>query len=191
MKRLLGALVLMTGLSSAQASPLAQTPPKSTIQKPSVQKLALTRPVTTSPASVTPLPKKPSPAAAVYRFIESRAGKRVARQLTPVIVDKAQKYGLPPVLVAKVIYRESSFRPHVELHRCYGLMQVAYFHFKAGENPYDPATNVDAGCRVLSKYYGRFRNWPQALTAYNFGPTATVSRGLGTSRYARQVMAGK
>lgn len=184
MKRLLGTLVVALGLSTAQASPLTETPrraaalPVKTVSLPQKPPLKV-------------LPPKPTHYQSVHRFIESRAGKRVAQRLTPLIVAKATKYSLPPLLVAKVIYRESSFRSHVELHRCYGLMQVAYFHFKAGENPYDPATNVDAGCRVLSKYYGRFRNWPQALTAYNFGPSATVSRGLGTSRYARQVLAGR
>ena len=185
MKRLLGTLVVATGLSTAQASTLIETPRRAA---PLPVKLAA------APSQGPPKLLALTPTAqhqAVYRFIESRVGRRTAQRLTPIIVAKANKYGLPPLLVAKVINRESTFRTHVSLYRCYGLMQVAYFHFKAGENPYDAATNVDAGCRVLSKYYGRFRNWPQALTAYNFGPSATVSRGLGTSRYARQVLAGR
>lgn len=184
MKRLLGTLALATGLTTTQATPsvdISRRPAPVPVR------------VATLPTKlvVKALPPKPDHFKSVYRFIESKVGQRAAARLTPIIVAKAQKYDLPPLLVAKVINRESTFRTHVSLHGCYGLMQVAHFHFKPGQNPYDAATNVEAGCRVLSKYYGRFRNWPQALTAYNFGPSATVSRGLYTSRYARQVLAGR
>lgn len=191
MKRLLGSLAIATGLTTTPAThsvarePAPVAPQAASVVVPTEKVVALT-------PHRGPRAKKSRPHVrpGVYDYIKSRAGERAAKRFTPLVIAKAEKYGLPPLLIAKVINRESSFRPHVELHGCYGLMQVAHFHFKPGQNPYDPATNIDAGCRVLAKYYGRFRNWPQALTAYNFGPTATASRGLSTSRYARLVMSG-
>lgn len=145
-----------------------------------------------SAATPRPAPRLASlETSSVYRFIEARAGARAARRYTRLIQAKAGARGISPLLVAKVINRESSFRPHVSHMGCHGLMQVAGFHFKRGQNPHDPATNIEAGCRMLANLHRRFGNWPQALTAYNMGPYAVASRGIGTSRYARQVMAGR
>lgn len=128
---------------------------------------------------------------AVYTFIKSRAGEKNARLYTPLIKEEARRFKLPPLLVAKVINRESTFRQFVSNGYCVGLMQVARFHFKKGENPFKARDNIRAGCRELSSCFGRFRNWPQALTAYNYGPNHPVTRGIGTSGYARQVLAGR
>ena len=183
MRRFVAALFLVPFLAMSQAAHSTPAPPIG---------------IRVADAPLGP-PKPPAPRlsnhstahAEVYGFIKSRYGERTARRFAGLVVAKAEKYALPPLLVAKIINRESSFRPHVELHGCYGLMQVARFHFKPGQNPRDPATNLEAGCRVLASYHKRFRSWPRTLTAYNFGPGATVSRGLRSSRYARQVLAGR
>lgn len=164
---------------------------------------ASARPFHQLPAAFVPPAKRPQRAVAklgsrpdtsereVFRFIASRAGKQRATELTGLIVAAAKQHAVPPLLVAKVVHRESSYRSHVENGGCYGLMQVAAFHFRRGTDPCDPQANLEAGCKVLAGYHRRFGNWQTALTAYNFGPSATVSRGLTTSRYARQVLAGR
>lgn len=183
MRRLIAALFLVPSLAVSQAAFSAPDQPIA-IQEAS------------APLG-PPLPPAPRVSEnsrahkSVHAFIRSRYGEKTARRFAALVVAKAKKYELPPLLVAKIIHRESSFRPQVELRGCYGLMQVAHFHFKPGQNPRDPATNLDAGCRVLATYHKRFGSWPRTLTAYNFGPGATVSRGLRSSRYARQVLAGR
>lgn len=147
------------------------------------------------PTAVTPPPRPAasvSPArSAVYAFIRARAGKRAAARYTDLIVAAARAHHVPALLVAKVVNRESSFDPEARNGACSGLMQVAYFHFRHGLDPTRPADNLEVGCSVLAGYKKRFGSWPAALTAYNFGPGATVSRGLGTSRYAELVLAGR
>lgn len=127
----------------------------------------------------------------VYAFIASRGGIRAADRYAGLIVAHARAESIPPLLVAAVVNRESSFSRDAENNGCYGLMQVAAFHFHPGEDPRDPETNLRTGCKLLSGFYRRFGSWPQALTAYNFGPGATVSRGLETSHYAKLVLSGK
>lgn len=127
----------------------------------------------------------------VREFVQARYGERAASRFTPLLVSAGRRHGIPPLLLAKVAHRESSFRTHVSNRGCHGLMQVAAFHFRPGEDPFSAGDNLNAGARILAGYKKRFRTWPQALTAYNFGPGATASRGLTSSRYARQVLAGR
>lgn len=128
----------------------------------------------------------------VFTFIRARAGTNKAKQLAPVIHREATSAGLSPLVVAKLINRESSFRLTASNGPCAGLMQVdRRYHFKRGESPWTAADNVRAGCRVLAGCFRRYPNWPQALTAYNFGPNHRVTKTLGSSGYARQVLAGK
>lgn len=80
-----------------------------------------------------------------------------------------------------------------------GLMQVNHGHATKGDNLYDPATNIEYGCRILREYHSwaadrlpdaasSRRIWELALTAYNWGPTRAASRGLYRSRYSNKVM---
>lgn len=143
----------------------------------------------------SPVGAHAAPISAVEAYIHSKQTdlRRVPgaeRRMAKLLYAVGMREGVPALLLAKIINRESTFRVHARNGYCYGLMQVANFHFKAGQNPYNPFDNVTVGAQVLKRYYTRFPNWPQALTAYNMGPTAVASRGLSTSRYARQVLAG-
>ncbi|HEY9721281.1 MAG TPA: transglycosylase SLT domain-containing protein [Oscillatoriaceae cyanobacterium] len=168
MLRPLATLIAALGLVFTQARPIALTPP-------------LPRPT----------PHVVAERQTVFAFIRSHAGMPAAERYTDLIVAKARAHQIPALLVAKVVNRESSFHADAHNGACSGLMQVAYFHFRHGLSPTRPADNLEVGCSVLAGYKKRFGSWPVALTAYNFGPGATASRGLGTSRYARLVLAGR
>ena len=68
--------------------------------------------------------------------------------------DLIQKYakanGLDPDLVKAFIQNESGFRQNVQSPAgAIGIMQVMPNHFKKGENPYDPETNIRVGTKLL------------------------------------------
>jgi soluble lytic murein transglycosylase-like protein len=52
-------------------------------------------------------------------------------------------------------------------------MQVMPFWFKAGEDPYDPYTNIGRGTYVLRSGYNRWGTWEKGLAAYFGGITST------------------
>jgi soluble lytic murein transglycosylase-like protein len=95
----------------------------------------------------------------------------------------ASATGLDPDLVAAVALQESAFNPlAVSAAGARGLLQVmpavgAELAKSAGlarfdpSDLFDPATNLKLGCAHLSEFRRRFRSVPQALAAYNGGPT--------------------
>lgn len=143
-------------------------------------------------SSPTPTKIKPSSEETVVKnFILKRVGKKKADKYGPLIVKISKKNRVPALLTAKVIYRESRYDPRCVTGYCIGLMQVDYrFWFKQGENPYNPYDNINAGTRLLYALKKRFDNWPQALTAYNFGENHRVTRSIGNSQYAYLVLKG-
>lgn len=136
---------------------------------------------------------------ALFDFVKSEVGPKKAPAFTDLIRRNARKHGVPPLLVANIIKAESHFDPTCRTGRARGLMQVNHGHERPGQNLYDNQTNVDIGCRILREYHdwaaarmpkssSPHQVWHKALTAYNFGPNAVVSRGLYRSRYSHKVM---
>lgn len=135
----------------------------------------------------------------LYDYVKQHAGAKKAGTYTKLIRAKAEKYGVPPMLVANIIKHESHFDPRCRTGPSMGLMQVNRGHARNGHNLYDPATNIDYGCKILREYHqwakarlpksaSSRRVWEYTLTAYNWGPTRAVSRGLFRSRYSDKVM---
>lgn len=97
------------------------------------------------------------------------------------IKKAAAEHGLSPYLVAAVINTESSFRPDaVSSDGAEGLMQVLpmtaeWIDYRRGSalednGLFDPETNVDYGCWLLSYLLDRYGgNERYALIAYNAG----------------------
>lgn len=128
----------------------------------------------------------------VHAYIQRVTSKKTADVYTVPIVVAARRHQLPPLLVAKVVHRESDFDPNCNTGDCIGLMQVnPSLWARKGEHLYRVADNLEAGCRLLAYLHGRFPNWPQALTAYNYGEFHPVTRGVGTSSYAYLVLSGR
>ncbi|MCC6189218.1 MAG: transglycosylase SLT domain-containing protein [Anaerolineales bacterium] len=89
----------------------------------------------------------------------------------PQIQTWAQTYQLDPNLIATVMQIESCGAPGVvSSSGAQGLFQVMPFHFSAGENMQDPATNALRGLSYLSLGLQRASgNVGLALAGYNGG----------------------
>lgn len=98
----------------------------------------------------------------------------------------AEKYGLPPMLVRRVMAAESGFNPKaISPKGAVGLMQLMpQTAEKLGVDAHDAAQNVDAGARylreLLERYHGALYH---ALAAYNAGPEA-VDKYKGIPPYS-------
>lgn len=99
-----------------------------------------------------------------------------AATLRRLVASGARANGLPPDLVAAMVQVESHGDPAaVSRAGAQGLMQLmpetaATYGVL---NPFDPETNVAAGCRYMHDLLARYhQNLPLALAAYNAGPGA-------------------
>lgn len=99
---------------------------------------------------------------------EIRPGTPSVLRWTPQILEAARRYEVPPSLLAAIMDVESrGYATASSGAGALGLMQVMPFHFSADENPWDPATNIAAGARVLrAKYVVQGENWNRAVRAY-------------------------
>ncbi len=141
--------------------------------------LSLVAPATAKPASDP-----------VHTYVVKNAGTAKANAYVPIINAKAAKYKLPPMLIAKIIKLESDFNPKETSHMdALGLMQIRKGHAKRGENLYDPATNIEFGCRILREYVDEFNgDLHRGLSAYLHGPIYVANRGVRSTRYSRMLL---
>ena len=104
----------------------------------------------------------------------------------PIIEHASSQHGVPARLVKAVIQVESGFQSGARSRKgAMGLMQLmpaTARRFDVGRNPYDPATNIQAGTKYLRKLLNEF-DLPLALAAYNAGENA-VRRFGGVPPYA-------
>ena len=109
----------------------------------------------------------------------------------------ADRYGVPPRLVAAIIEAESEFNPRaVSRKGARGLMQLmpATATSLAVQDSFDPYANIEGGVRHLRRLMDRFHgDLPLVLAAYNAGEHAVVTyRGVPpyreTRRYVKRIM---
>ncbi len=75
-----------------------------------------------------------------------------------------------PIVVTKVLCMESQGRQHALSPRgAIGYMQVMPYHFRRGEDPWDPDTNIQKGAQILLGHFLREGNIRDALICYNAG----------------------
>lgn len=119
------------------------------------------------------------------------AGRAEARQesldeaICRLIETSAKEKGIPPELFTRLIWRESSFRPHVISSA--GAQGIAQFMPGTAaewqlEDPFDPEKAIPASAAYLSALKTQFGNWGLALAAYNAGPKR-LSDWLAGGRY--------
>lgn len=111
---------------------------------------------------------------------QPRSYKAIPARFRSLIIEKAQKYGFPPELIAGIIARESSFDPGCTApDGGRGLMQLmpSVCREQKCADPFDPAANIEAGTAHLARMMDYFSNIPDgaerikfALAAYNGGP---------------------
>jgi soluble lytic murein transglycosylase-like protein len=101
--------------------------------------------------------------------------------LDRLIATAARRHGLSPGLVKAVALAESGLDPTaVSPAGAQGLMQLmpATAQELGLTEPFDPAQNLDAGCRYLKRLLTKYEgNLKTALAAYNWGQGNLVRRG--------------
>ncbi|WP_394107834.1 lytic transglycosylase domain-containing protein [Xanthobacter autotrophicus] len=100
-------------------------------------------------------------------------GETVDQAICRLIDAAAAKEGLPAAFLTRLIWRESSFRPHVVSHK--GAQGIAQFmpgtaKERGLENPFDPEAAIPASAALLADLNRRFGNLGLAAAAYNAGP---------------------
>jgi soluble lytic murein transglycosylase-like protein len=102
-------------------------------------------------------------------------------EVNKLVQTAADKHGLRPELLRSVMKQESAFKPcALSSAGAMGLMQIMpeTADLLRLEDPYDPASNIDAGAKFLKMMLDRFSgDVPLALAAYNAGPGAVDKAG--------------
>ena len=129
-------------------------------------------------------------------------GNDAASAISPIFTREVQHWGaditrwanassLDPDLVAVIMQIESCGDPRATSSAgAMGLFQVMPFHFRFGENPYNPETNALRGLEYLSRSLAAANGDPRlALAGYN-GGIGVITRGewtwaAETKRYVR------
>lgn len=108
----------------------------------------------------------------------------------PVINQVENAAGIPPNLLARMAYEESSFRQNVidgtiaSSAGAQGILQLepASFPSLRLTPPYstqDTSDQISAAAEYLMQLYGEFSDWSQAVGAYNAGP-GTMSNAIAS-----------
>jgi hypothetical protein len=112
--------------------------------------------------------------------------RAAVRKIDPRYLDyteaAAKKYGLPPEVLARLLYRESNYENkgvdsngNRLRNRAAGIPQMYPDALKdVGVDPETfgragAAAQIDAGAAYLARQYRRFGDWPRAVAAYHFG----------------------
>ncbi len=124
------------------------------------------------------------------------------RGYASLIVATARRHGLAPSLVAGLIDVESGGQKDATspdngpgLGHAIGLMQVLQGNFGPGQDGYDPATNLEVGCRILKAKLDAYGDRVESGLAAYFGavdaagnPTpATDATGTSGVQYVAEV----
>jgi soluble lytic murein transglycosylase-like protein len=103
-------------------------------------------------------------------------------QWDPIVNHFAKVYGIDPDLIRRIIYVESKGYQYayVASTGVKGLMQITPSWFKAGEDPYDPWTNIGKGAYILRAGYNTYHTWFLAVTWYCYGPLGRYGGNVPT-----------
>lgn len=118
----------------------------------------------------------PGPRSTVDQASVAQVNPKVA-QWADLATAVASESGVPVEVILAIIDIESDGDPRATSPAgAMGLMQVMPFHWKPGEDPYDPEQNVRKGAQVLKANYDRIRRarpelsedeaWALAAAAY-------------------------
>ena len=133
----------------------------------------------------TPYPEPEAADAAIRLKPDLDAARDPNTPYSDIIDRVAAQQGVDARLVRAVIEVESGYQPHARSPKgAMGLMQLMPATARQYDvtNPYDPASNIEAGTKHLKSLLARFPP-ALALAAYNAG-RATVERFRGIPPYA-------
>jgi soluble lytic murein transglycosylase-like protein len=138
---------------------------------------------------VRPAVPTPRPVAATGSWVELPNVRPIpstyyaaVHQWDSIVNYYAMYYHVDPDLIRRIIYVESKGYQYayVASTGVKGLMQVTPSWFKAGENPYDPSTNIGRGTYILRRGYDTYHTWFLAVTWYCYGPLGRYGGSVPT-----------
>jgi hypothetical protein len=108
------------------------------------------------------------------------ATESVHEALCRLIESAAREHGVAADFLTNLIWRESSFRPHVVSHK--GAQGIAQFMPSTAAkrglvDPFDPEQAIPEAARLIAEHLAEFGNLGLAAAAYNAG-AARVARWL-------------
>ena len=123
-----------------------------------------------------------------------------AKPYKDAISNAENKYGLPPLLLARLLYQESRYRPDIisgQVKSSAGAVGIAQIvpRWHPDVNPLDPFASINYAAKYLKSLYNQFGSWAKALAAYNFGPSNVArylkgeisSLPLETQNYVKEI----
>lgn len=116
-----------------------------------------------------------------------------------MILDQCEEYGIDFAFTMAVIFKESSFRPHVISYNgtSVGLMQINKINHKWLSEElgitdfFDPAQNVKAGLYMLSDLFEKYEDPAKVLMCYNLGESGAKklwNQGVYSTAYSEGVL---
>lgn len=93
-----------------------------------------------------------------------------AQQYLSLFNTTEKRYGLPESLLLRMGWIESRFNKDAVNAKsgAQGIMQIVP-RWHPGVNPLDPAQAIPYAGKYMSELYNKYKNWPKAIAAYNWG----------------------
>lgn len=116
-----------------------------------------------------------------------------ASRLSPIIIQSADLYKVPPLLIAATIRQESNYNSYARSSGgAIGLAQIipSYWQQSCPGDLSDEFTNVQCSAYILGHYNQMAGSWFKASAYYNVGPTGYKSSFWTrhkAKKYARSV----
>ncbi len=116
-----------------------------------------------------------------------------ANRLSPMIIQSADRYEVPPLLIAATIRQESNYNSYARSSGgAVGLAQIipSYWRQACPGNLADEYTNIQCSAYILGHYNEMAGSWFKASAYYNVGPTGYKSSFWTrhkAKKYARSV----
>lgn len=117
-------------------------------------------------------------------------GTVVPSEYSAVVLSAAERWGVPPALLAAQINQESGFNPNaLSPDGAIGIAQFMPGTAKSvGLNPHDPMASIDAMAKLMAHYKKKYGSWQKALLAYHGGEGAVDNPGPKSVDYATKIL---
>ncbi|MCL9677628.1 transglycosylase SLT domain-containing protein [Acinetobacter sp. ACZLY 512] len=116
-----------------------------------------------------------------------------ANRISPMIIQSADRYNVPPLLIAATIRQESNYNSYARSSGgAVGLAQIipSYWQQSCPGDLLDEYTNIQCSAYILERYNSMAGSWFKASAYYNVGPTGYKSSFWTrhkAKKYARSV----
>jgi len=148
-------------------------------------------PTTVMPVLVTEQSPEPGDGFVIYDIA-------LSEELQRFTFDRCEELGLSYELVLAVMFKESSYRPHVvNSEQCYGLMQIHKINHPELEETLgitdflDAEQNIIGGTYLLEQITSKYSDTHEILMVYNCGESGAKklwAQGVGSTEYSRGVI---